>query len=138
MIYLDCISAQASNYFETSGDTQYDADMLVNWVIRSWSGVGNLVLELAIVASEGSLLERSMCRLVLAHWFGKEKTETWRDFVRVLNCTEEIVSDETCSICLETIDRGVKLDCRHEFHGHCIQKWFNHSATCPVCRFEII
>lgn len=27
-----------------------------------------------------------------------------------------------------------KLTCGHEVHDECIQEWFKHSRTCPICR----
>ena len=49
----------------------------------------------------------------------------------------------TCSICLDTINNDLKLDCGHDFHKSCIDKWFetqtneDHILTCPLCRFEV-
>lgn len=42
-----------------------------------------------------------------------------------------------CSICLinfENQDTLQRLPCKHYFHQICIQKWFETSNTCPLCR----
>lgn len=44
--------------------------------------------------------------------------------------------EETCSVCLDTIQRSqchVTL-CKHYFHSECIRRWFETSDVCPVCR----
>ena len=45
--------------------------------------------------------------------------------------------EDCCSICMEELQtsRIVKLPrCSHHFHAHCIRKWCETSASCPVCR----
>jgi hypothetical protein len=39
-----------------------------------------------------------------------------------------------CSICLDAIDKGTTLSCQHTFHEGCINTWFKHKASCPLCR----
>jgi len=42
-----------------------------------------------------------------------------------------------CSICLEARKRGqqaLTLRCGHAFHGQCILRWLEQSATCPICK----
>ena len=44
---------------------------------------------------------------------------------------------EECSICLIKLDENDHIKqtmCRHIFHGKCIQKWFETSGKCPLCR----
>lgn len=42
-----------------------------------------------------------------------------------------------CPICLvEMSTKTLKLNCGHEFHEYCIEKWFKKSKTCPTCRFR--
>lgn len=43
-------------------------------------------------------------------------------------------SEETCSICLDTIDDLFVTNCGHYFHKHCIDTWLNTSNNCPLCR----
>jgi hypothetical protein len=50
--------------------------------------------------------------------------------------------EETCTICREPINdqsiiREIK-NCRHKFHLHCIDIWFENRRTCPICRGEIV
>lgn len=44
--------------------------------------------------------------------------------------------DETCSICLESINshQSHALDCGHRFHTRCAIDWFRLNGTCPLCR----
>lgn len=42
-----------------------------------------------------------------------------------------------CSICLENVTKDkirAELPCGHEFSGKCIEKWYQTSSTCPICR----
>ena len=41
-----------------------------------------------------------------------------------------------CSICLEKISDEYQsvLKCDHTFHKECIDKWFEKSHRCPLCR----
>ncbi|KAF8411528.1 hypothetical protein HHK36_004080 [Tetracentron sinense] len=43
-----------------------------------------------------------------------------------------------CSVCLSKFKEGEKireLQCKHEFHKDCLDKWLQHDwATCPLCR----
>lgn len=46
---------------------------------------------------------------------------------------------ETCTICFEELDEEKSnlchLNCKHNYHTACIQKWFLlESKTCPQCR----
>lgn len=44
---------------------------------------------------------------------------------------------DVCSICLEKRRRGqqaLTLQCGHAFHGRCILRWLEQSATCPICK----
>jgi hypothetical protein len=47
-------------------------------------------------------------------------------------------NDESCIICLNDINFGVKTRCRHHFHDKCIVAWLNQSTKCPICRTEIL
>ena len=45
-----------------------------------------------------------------------------------------------CSICQEDNDNDNnihiirKLNCNHQFHIYCIEKWLSKETTCPICR----
>ena len=47
---------------------------------------------------------------------------------------------EDCSICHESIEiKGcaiLKLECQHNFHLSCIQKWLCVNSSCPNCRCD--
>lgn len=47
--------------------------------------------------------------------------------------------ENKCSICLSNdIQRIKTLSCQHSFHESCINEWFEHKSTCPICRCEEI
>ena len=48
---------------------------------------------------------------------------------------------EVCPICLEKIEIASlykTLNCRHLFHGDCIDKCLESSKKCPCCSEEVI
>ena len=51
---------------------------------------------------------------------------------------EQIRSDDSCPICWESYDKTCRiLPCKHIFHIHCIQQWFEQESTCPTCRYNL-
>lgn len=50
-------------------------------------------------------------------------------------------ASECCAICQEDFISGAAVRrlnvCRHLFHRHCIDRWFNSNVRCPVCRYDI-
>jgi hypothetical protein len=50
-------------------------------------------------------------------------------------------SDSTCTVCQEPIDSNVPVRrinlCQHQFHKSCIDRWFERSVFCPMCRQDI-
>lgn len=52
-----------------------------------------------------------------------------------------IISDNTCTICLDDFNPGDKLrclPCQHYFHSPCIARWLTErSATCPLCKIDL-
>ncbi|KAM3583054.1 hypothetical protein VKS41_004809 [Umbelopsis sp. WA50703] len=85
----------------------------------------------------------------------KMKTVTWRQFCRTKNMIEPhletskgkqkaskqtTILESRCSICLDdyqAMDKLLLLPCHHEYHKACIDRWFDTSQMCPVCRFKI-
>jgi hypothetical protein len=55
--------------------------------------------------------------------------------------TEESANDEdSCVVCLETMDHGQKiviLPCLHRFHAECIDSWLQGSKLCPIDKLDI-
>ena len=49
--------------------------------------------------------------------------------------------DEICCICLDNLyitDISIAvLDCNHEFHKKCLEKWLEIKQICPLCIYEI-
>jgi hypothetical protein len=50
-------------------------------------------------------------------------------------------SDSTCTVCQEQIDHDMPVRrinlCQHQFHKTCIDRWFERSVFCPMCRQDI-
>jgi len=137
MIHLMSVAVQATTLC-ASGQGSYDAARLSNWVIKSWSGVGSLSLELVEGVMNGTLLERYLFRLTLAYLMDECVEEAWKDFVSVMEATGEVETNETCSICFEEVGKGVQLNCEHVYHEQCIGTWFRKKTTCPMCRYDIL
>ncbi len=47
-----------------------------------------------------------------------------------------VFSLDGCSICMGSLksSKNKKLECMHEFHTECIDKWLANNNTCPLCR----
>src|SRR3989344_3922436 len=45
-----------------------------------------------------------------------------------------IYCDDTCSICLESMESGKEMRCKHVFHESCLDRWLVRRGTCPMCR----
>lgn len=138
MIYLQSVATQAASLIDKEGIRIYDAARLSQWVIQSWSGVGSLSLELIDGAVNGTLLERYLFRLTLAYLMDEQVDEAWGDFVTVMDSTENVETNEICSICFEEVGTGAQLKCGHMFHENCIGTWFMKKTTCPMCRYDIL
>eukprot|EP01080_Neovahlkampfia_damariscottae_P010760 gene10760-3379_t len=49
--------------------------------------------------------------------------------------------DDSCVICCEDFQKNEivrKLPCMHLFHCECIDKWFDQSKNCPLCKKDIL
>ncbi|KAK8615002.1 hypothetical protein V6N13_068788 [Hibiscus sabdariffa] len=58
----------------------------------------------------------------------------------MLEKVEVKAGDETCMICLNELEVGLKasqMPCSHDFHADCIENWLRQSHYCPICRFEM-
>ena len=45
-----------------------------------------------------------------------------------------------CAVCLEDYQKGDSvrhLPCLHSYHAACIDKWFEASVECPVCKHDV-
>lgn len=138
MIHLDSVARQAGNVMECQGIEVYDARTLSQWIIRSWSGVGSLSLELLHGAFHGTLMQRYMCRLAIAYLTSDGLEEAWNDYVAVMDATSAVETSEDCPICYEKVGKGVELKCNHAYHSNCISTWFMKNTTCPMCRYDVV
>ena len=77
-----------------------------------------------------------------AQWHGCELliTRPWtgRDFDPGRGHPLCVKPVEPCSICLTPLHTGgpTQLACGHSFHRHCVERWFDTNATCPLCRAD--
>jgi hypothetical protein len=63
------------------------------------------------------------------------------EFVNQVQLPIISMPDEECSICLESCDHCVKLECGHYFHVECINSWLEEQGmdpSCPNCRAQIV
>jgi hypothetical protein len=61
-----------------------------------------------------------------------------KDFKKIKE-GDEIIGTE-CSICFDKFKKGQykrELNCKHDFHKKCIDKWSKENNSCPICRSEI-
>ncbi len=53
---------------------------------------------------------------------------------------DDIKHTPTCCICLDDFilnDNVYELDCKHQFHVHCLIDWLKVKIQCPYCRTDI-
>jgi Ring finger domain len=59
------------------------------------------------------------------------------------HCIGETCPVCPCIICFESIDKMVQLQCNHQIHFSCFQKWKDikedqyNNITCPMCRSDV-
>ncbi|KAF6177148.1 hypothetical protein GIB67_025485 [Kingdonia uniflora] len=50
-------------------------------------------------------------------------------------------STSECSVCISTLEEDemvrVLPNCKHTFHGECVDMWLSTHSTCPVCRTQV-
>lgn len=58
---------------------------------------------------------------------------------RIQDAQEIEKEDNTCLICLHTIENGKRLSCGHIFHKSCLKSWIqsNPNLFCPKCKKPI-
>lgn len=55
----------------------------------------------------------------------------------------DIVDNEnpaSCAVCFENFEVGdctMILQCKHDYHESCIDKWLQSEKRCPVCNLQI-
>jgi hypothetical protein len=59
------------------------------------------------------------------------------EIINNIKRTNEILKDD-CSICLNKENKEIMiLNCNHNFHSECLQKWLVRNKKCPICRKEV-
>lgn len=46
----------------------------------------------------------------------------------------ESVSEGTCPICRDEMEKGKRILCGHSFHTACLKQWAEKQQICPICR----
>lgn len=49
----------------------------------------------------------------------------------------ESLQEDTCPVCMETLNHPVRLECNHIFCEECISQWLETESTCPICRSAV-
>tara|TARA_Y100000389_G_scaffold38745_1_gene33134 strand:+ start:705 stop:2564 length:1860 start_codon:yes stop_codon:yes gene_type:complete len=44
------------------------------------------------------------------------------------------LSNKTCAICMDILDKPIILKCTHSYCGVCLINWINKNSKCPECR----
>ena len=64
--------------------------------------------------------------------------------INVLNDGDAVAelheNQKVCNICLEAFKQGDEmrtLQCKHNYHRQCIDRWLAQVASCPICKQEI-
>jgi len=59
------------------------------------------------------------------------------EIINKIKTSNEILED-ICSICLNKENKEIMiLNCNHNFHSECLQKWLIKNKKCPICRKEV-
>jgi len=66
-------------------------------------------------------------------------TEVMNSMYPVASVTDfpTICCNDICSICLELMELGKEMRCKHVFHETCLQEWLVQRRTCPICRGQV-
>jgi hypothetical protein len=120
----------------------YLLDVTVPWLVGTLSNsrfngiAGNVVSDLHMSFTLNPMRERDPVEATPSSPERPPTTQTTWQF----NSLENVPSDETCAICLETgtedPSKGwstVEGCSTHKFHTDCIQGWAA-AGTCPMCR----
>merc|ERR1711998_169451 len=121
----DCVSWRASETESAKGSLPIDSSTTVTSALAA--------LSLSIKHGERELVLRCSSASELIQW--RTAIEA------AIGNAEQVVSDETCSICLDecTGCACVKTACcSHHFHRECLSRWLKTSPdkSCPLCRSD--
>ena len=63
-----------------------------------------------------------------------------QQFGRIPDATPDQILqyEDVCSVCLDVIESGKKLPCRHISHSKCLRKWIQIRPTCPTCGIDVL
>ena len=92
-----------------------------------------------------NILDNRMIFLDNHYIIEPESDENKRDIEKKLYNLNEIKYDsrycDICVICLDKFNKNediVLLDCEHNYHKKCIQKWlYEYNNKCPMCNLSI-
>lgn len=78
--------------------------------------------------------------MLYLNFLEKGKTGLSREKFETLQTKIVKDSNDFCSICRENYVKNeilLQLPCNHFYHKLCIQKWFEKTTKCPLCRKEV-
>ena len=110
-----------------------------------------------ITVSAVSSISSSLISGILGHLFNDERpSSAMNDFLNqnvivrptmeqigesTTVTTADSLQDDNCAICQDEIEEDQSMrqinHCRHRFHQHCIDVWFQSNVRCPTCRHDI-
>ena len=70
-----------------------------------------------------------------------EKSTCYVTCVMDIDTNEDDEEQDACAICLleyKDEDNIGTLQCGHEFHAECINKWLHRKKSCPFCRASVL
>jgi hypothetical protein len=67
----------------------------------------------------------------------QEGRSLWYEYVPFTWTSDTDNNQQVCSVCLESIQNGVRLRCLHTYHKVCIDTWLAKSDVCPMCRSTV-
>jgi len=58
---------------------------------------------------------------------------------KLINLTNRIseLSNKTCPICIDFLNKPILLKCTHTYCGICLMNWIKNNSKCPECRANI-
>jgi len=105
---------------------QAQAPSLANYQFQNYEALLGLAQQLADSKPKG-LSKSEIDQLPLYHYTSDIKHSE--------------ISQTSCVVCMcefENRQRLRVLQCNHEFHSKCIDKWLKVNRSCPVCRADAV
>ncbi|XP_010269145.2 PREDICTED: probable E3 ubiquitin-protein ligase XERICO [Nelumbo nucifera] len=120
--------------------------------MRSWSDfLSNLytltIFSLYLLFEAAQLIQSAAVR----SWWFKKCTVSTTQYLALVEEKHPVIRYKStemrpelneCAVCLTQFEEGEEvreLECKHEFHKECLDKWLQHRhGTCPLCRRSVL